>query len=189
MASTVEVLQGVAIGVGAVGGIVGMFSGLYTSLRYKDIERSRAEIQTTAVRQQTRFTSLHQKQAEVLGTLYQRLVRAERAISYLVEPMELAGEPTRDERTVAAVSAANDFRDWLLETRIYLDADLCEQIEGFDKHLFQAFTKFRISQEPRHPGTPTIDRWLEAYQSLRDEAPKMRRAIEDEMRELLGVAD
>src|SRR5687767_11279442 len=104
MASAAEVLQSVGVGVGALGGIVGTFGALYTRLRFKDIERTRAEIQTAAFQQQTRFTSLHQKQADVLGTLYQRLVRAERAIGYLVEPMELAGEPTRDERTVAAVS-------------------------------------------------------------------------------------
>ena len=171
-----------------IGGAVGAISGGYTLATRSQFERTKADIERIAFEQQTRFSRLHDRRISVLADLYTKLVRAERAITVWVHPLELPGEPSAEEKPAAATKSANEFRDCFLENRIWLDEDLSRLIGEFDSLLGETHTKFGIVVRHGRALSGSIDKWMEAWKTISEKAPVARSGIETRFRELLGVS-
>lgn len=75
-----------------------------------------------------------------------------------------------------------------LQSRIWLEEDLCDQIAEFDRELLTVFIDFTTYRrdDPRvheeHMAT-----WMATWQKMQEDIPRLRQAIERRFREMLGV--
>lgn len=177
----------IAAVVGGVGGLLGGAAAVYVALRRKAIEKYVAELNRVSYEHEVVFSRLHERRVDVVDRLYERICRAERAFSSLIQPLQLAGEPSQGEKGQAAADAGNEFLTYFLEHRIWLDATLCETITTFNEKLRRAMIDFeykdRVSPQP-----PERDLWMKAWKAVDQDASNIRQSIESEFRRLLGVA-
>ena len=174
--------------VGAVGGLAGGAAGAYVALRRRAIEKYVHELDRVSYEHEVVFSRLHERRVDVVDELYVSLVRAERAFSSWMHPMQEAGQPSQAEKATKAIDAGNAFIDYFYEHRIWLDQGLCDRIKGVADRLRRASIDFDMKD--RMGGqTPDTGLWIKAWQQVNDEIPPIRESIESEFRSLLGVAD
>lgn len=155
------------------------------------IERLRADLHIAAVEHEVRFSRLHEKRAEVLAELYRLLVAAlteTQRYSSQADGGELA---EKREKYVRAINAIGEYFRYFDHNRIYLPESLCILLEAFDYQLRAPANKFWVYGRIEHPTPATFekmnDAWDKAWEALNHDAPKLRAAIENEFRQLLGA--
>jgi hypothetical protein len=169
-----------------VGGLAGGVAAVYVAIRAPAIERLRAVLQREGVEHQVRFTRLHERRVEVVGDIYRNLVRAERAMGSWTRPLQMAGEPSWEEKGKDAVEAAATFVQHFEENRIWLEADLCAQVQKVASGLYVAYVDFTTYRREDY-SDERLKAWQKAWMSVSQEVPATREQIEDRVRELLGV--
>lgn len=87
----------------------------------------------------------------------------------------MANEPSMSEKAEQAARAGEDFRTTFLRERIWLDEDLCSQLEDFNRKLYEAFVHF-TTYPSDDPGTQREYReaWKKAWQTVDQDAPPLR---------------
>lgn len=163
---------------------------MYVLLRYRDIETFRKKLEIERFEHETRFARLHERRMEVIAELYRQLVHAERAFSSWVHPLQMAGEPSKEEKGQAAVEAANRFRSYFLEHRIYLEPGLCDEIAAFDRTLYETYVDL-TTYDPDDPRETRdhLDAWRTSWNTVSSRVPELRQSIENRFRELLGILE
>lgn len=144
------------------------------------------ELQTKNFEFQTKFTSYHQKQADVIGELYGMLNETEWEVEELVHPLRPGGESVNGERVHETECKCIELSRFFSKNRIYLDNDLCEKMDTIIKVLRKAITTFDFSHMSLN-GKPSLDIWMEAWNVLVKELPPIKRAIESQFRESLSI--
>jgi len=158
-------------------------TNLQTEFEHSKI-RLENELQTRFFEYQTKFSSYHQKRAEVIGELYGLLSDAVECVRDLIHPVQWGGEETQAEKRQVAAEKYNKLGQYYIRSRIYLDEDVCEGMESIFKTMKLALAKFNISQEPhgRDPGL-----WGEAWKSMEDEVPPLLKKLERQFRQSLSA--
>jgi len=155
------------------------------------IEKLRADLRQAAVEHEVRFSRLHEKRAEVLATLYGLLVEAVWEAESFANPAEFPGEPDKKQKYVTAMNAVAAYFRFFDKHRIFLPAALCDSLEAFAKALRTPMIKFSVYLKIEHPIPKTTDEmmnaWDAAWNSVKNDVPLLRAALENEMRKLLGV--
>jgi hypothetical protein len=176
-----EVVVGIA---GAAGGI----AAVYVAIRAKSIERFRSALQREGVEHEVRFARLHERRVEVIGDIYTNLVRAEREFASWTRPLQMAGEPSWEEKGRAAVEASAKFHAHFEEHRIWLEEDLCADVKMVADALYEAYVNYTTyRQDDPNADRERLEMWMKAWKSLSENIPATRRKIEDRVRQLLGV--
>jgi hypothetical protein len=161
------------------------------SVLAKDLEEFKAKLALTTVEHQVRFSTLHEKRAEVLAELYKLLVRAVREAETFAFPVEMSGEPDRKQKFVNAFNSNNEYLRFFDEHRIYVSTELCTSLEEFGRRLRAPTIRLGVSDQWEHPNKSSakeaFQAWRAAWESVEKEVPPLRRALEEEIRVLLGV--
>jgi hypothetical protein len=176
-----------AVVVGALGGLLGGTAAAWVAVKRKSIESYVRELDRVSYEHEVVFSRLHERRVDVVNRLYGKLVRAERAFSSWIHPLQEAGDLPPEEKAKKAVGAANEFIDYFLEHRIWLDPDLCVQIMAFADQLRDASATFNLKDHMTPLRGPDTKLWLAAWGKVNDEIPPIRERIEAEFRQLLGV--
>ena len=138
-----------------------------------------------------RFSKLHEKRAEVLAELYKLLVAAVWATDSFATPLELAGEPDKKVKFQEAMKAITEYFRFFDQHRIYLPAALCASLEDFAKKLRVPTINMGVFLRIDYPSDRTsnekAEAWIAAWNSVQQDVPKLRAALEAEFRDLLGV--
>jgi hypothetical protein len=163
---------------------------LVSSALEKDVEKFKATLQLAAVEHQVRFSRLHDKRAKVLAELYRLLVAAYWSASEFTSPLQWADADRRAQYAAALNATAAYFR-FFDQHRIWLPRELCQPLERFAKELrtptlrLGAYLQFERLNE--RTAQEQLEAWDKCWQAVSDEIPKLREAIEDEFRNLLGA--
>jgi hypothetical protein len=189
-----------SIGIGA-GLLVWLLRSLVSQLLSRDLERYKVELNAThdaqiarlradlnaaAFEHETRFARLHEERARVVAGLYQRLAKTNAMFSQFMQPLQIGGEQQHKKLHQEAAQCANDFIDFFNENRIYLHEDVTNAIDDLISELRRAWAEFTA-----HSGRPYPDprEWMSAWKKVTDDIPPLRRRIESEFRQLLGVPE
>lgn len=175
--------------ISTIGGLVGVIAAGYTAFRVRAIEAYKAQLRREGFEHETRFARLHEKRLEVVAKLYALLVRAERAMTEFVNPLELAGGRTKDDLAVDAEQSMNSFRHFFQEHRIYMEPDLVKDIQGILDVLWGAGMKFSIYRRRNDESDRYFERWGEAWDQVSKSVPVLRESIEERFRHLLGIGE
>lgn len=150
-----------------------------------EIEQSKAQfeadLKTRLFEFETKFSSFHQKQTEIIRELYSLLVDAEFAVIDLVHPMQ----PSPNERTPEIMQFAEEkcvelYRFFSKHT-IYLDPSVCDDVEKVMQALRMAIAKFQTSRLGVY-GNQDMQMWFDAWEVMIKEIPPTKKALESHFR-------
>lgn len=160
---------------------------------HKDLEKFKGELQLAATEHQIRFSRLHEKRAEVIAELYKLLVNATWKAESFTSPMEWTGEPDKKKKYIAATNAIAEYFRFFDQHRIYLSPTLCARLEDFAKRLRLPVMQFgvwlRHEYLTEQAAKEKDETWTSAWNTVKNDVPQLREAIESEFRMLLGSHD
>ncbi|MFK5895260.1 MAG: hypothetical protein QM504_18760 [Pseudomonadota bacterium] len=154
----------------------------------------RHQLEKASIEHQVRFSKLHEKRAEVIAEIYSLLVQAHWDILSFVSPMEMAGEPEKQEKYVTAMNSVADFYRYFDKQRIYIPENLCDQINEFVREMrskaigFGVYVHYNDEALPKHALQKKHDAWIGASEYLEKKVPDAKAALENELRNILGAA-
>jgi hypothetical protein len=164
------------------------FKGELKATHEKELERLRADLRIAAFRQETTFAKLHEKRAEVIAELYAKLAAVNGAMHELLSPLELDGGAGRDKREKSAAEAGTNFARYYRSHQIYFDESLCNLLDSFSRDMIRAWVTHIHNPLTGEGG---IDRWeprLKEWERLDKQVPTVRKEIEQNFRQLLGLS-
>lgn len=164
------------VGSGTIAWIV---KQLFSQILSRDIEHFKANLRTTALEHEIRFSRLHDRRVEVIAELYKRLARADTAFVALTKPLRVQGESFPEQLRTAS-HCGKEFMDYLNENRVWLSDPLCQLLEALNNEL--RLTWVDITLRPDR-----AQAWVDAWEKIEDRVPQVRRQIEQQMQEMLGA--
>jgi hypothetical protein len=148
------------------------------------MERVRAELRRTAAESDGRPSTFQDKQAEIIGELYKRMVFLRNAITKITGPSS-TDQTGQDEKTGGIIAAGEQLRDFFDQHRIYLDESLCRKLQCLQATFFDAWVKHSFAvakdQYARQGKGMTVETW----KSLSEEVQPLLQEIEDDFRAML----
>lgn len=184
-----------------VGGLILIMRKFFEQALSRDIEKYKAnlenefvhsklklenELQTKFFEYQTKFSTYHQKRAEVIGELHGLLSDTVEYVRDVVHPMQFGDGRTHAERFQETANKYNDLAKYFIKSRIYLDEDVCDAIDSILKTMRLALSKFNMSQEDSRGGTDR-NLWNEAWKSVEHEVPPLQKKLERQFRQSISV--
>jgi len=152
------------------------------------IERLKNELKIKTIEHQVRYTRLHEKRAEVIAELYAHLVEGLWEAESFLSPMEWNGEPKKEEKYVTAMNKLSEVYRYFDQHRIYLPSDLCDKLHDFISNVRSHCIKFGVYL-PHEESRQKDEAWNKGWESIKNETPKARTALEKEFRKILGNPD
>lgn len=132
------------------------------------------------------FENIYIERAKVIKETYQKIALMHRAFQSLMAPMQLAGEPSKAEKTKKAVDLANDFIDYFDVNRIFFDENLEIKLNNFNEKMLSVWRKFQFATA-EELGRQDIKVWMEVWTEMKEEIPKLKKEIETKFREEIGI--
>jgi hypothetical protein len=135
---------------------------------------------------EVRFARLHERRAQVVAEIYSRLIDALTAVGDYVR---YGIAPGREQRAKESENALKRFKSFFDANRIYLEETVCIQLDDFYKNTFGPATSFDISivQAGLTDRQSIFDARRESLKQLDEKAVPIRKALEGEFRNILGV--
>lgn len=158
------------------------------------IEHLRNDLQLQAIEHQVRFSRLHEKRAAVIAKLYGHLVESLWKAESFLSPMEWAGEPKKKEKHKQAMSKLFELYCYFDKHRIYLPTEVCvildELILNVRSHVikFGVYTRYEEDQLTDNSYLARSKAWDSGWDAIKNQIPTARESLENEFRNLLGVA-
>lgn len=157
----------------------------YKASLQAELEQSKLQMQNDLqikfFEYQTRFSLLHQKQAEVIKDIYGLLGETNEYIIHLVSPTFDVTNTQHAETTWAKYQA---LAECFVKNRIYLEEETCNKISELLSKMKMAMTKASLGQRPE-PGGHGVELWGEAWESLTNEVPPILKELETQFRAFL----
>lgn len=159
-----------------------------------EVERLKAQLSIAANEHHIVFSKLQEHRANVIAEMYGQLVEAYWAFQSFVSPFEMGGEPKKSEKYVTALNKSTDFFRYFEKNKIYLPEELCAQIDEFLKNMrkeaigFGVYVQYGEERLPDHTLRAMHEKWTAASTYFDTEVPKAKKALENELRRLIGAA-
>lgn len=171
-----------------IGAVAWLVRSLMLHLLSKDLETFKGQLQLAAFEHQVRFTQLHDRRASTLADLYSKIVQLHRAATSFVQWYASASEKHRLEQLW---QAADDYQSYFEKHRIYFDPPTCDKVDSLNGALSRATSVLAVFAHEGKSVTATEEEvfkeWEKAMAAIDQEIPKLKRAIEDCFRGILGV--
>lgn len=155
----------------------------------RDIQHYKSELERANFEHQQRFSTIHQRQAEVIANLYGKIARSKSVTADLVAIFQQGGESLMEKKKRAA-DVYNDMSAYFYENRIFLPRDAAEKAEsliGTLKDILIEFDTAQMGNDEYKPDQTGL--WQQAYKRLRDEVPPVLDDLESEFKKTLGVIE
>ena len=184
-----------------VAGIIFVLRKFFEQALTRDIERFKGNLQSELEQTklqfanelqrkyfefQTKFSSYHQKQVEVIGELYGMLNETEWSVIELVHPMQSGVGRTITEKVHETYGKCVELSRFFSKHRIYLNEDICQIMDTIITELRKSIIKFDVSHM-NVSGNPDLDMWLEAWKVMEEELPRLKKALENQFRRNLSI--
>ncbi|NUA26093.1 hypothetical protein [Cupriavidus basilensis] len=155
-------------------------------------EQLKSELQRQASDHQIRFSRLHEKRAEVIAKAYQLLVEALWDMESFVSPVQFEGDKSLPEKYTVAYNKLADLYRYLDVHQLFLPASLCAALQEILNEMrgtvIQVGTYTRLDNDglPDHVLQQKWEIQMKAWDKLKTSIPDARKALETELRALLG---
>jgi hypothetical protein len=149
--------------------------------------RMESDLRSTQFAFQTKFSLYHQRQADVIEALYEKLAETERIVKQLVSPVQSSEGRTKEDRFSEADQAKVDLARFVDKKRIYFDEGICSHLDSIIITLQKALAGFYVSQREEKCDRADTQLWLEAWGVMEKEVPPVRKALEQQFRQILSA--
>jgi hypothetical protein len=155
-----------------------------------ELTKFKAEIEKTAFEHQIIFSRLHDKRAEVIAELYAKIAMLYRTMTVFVRMALAVEEADRKNKLKDLWKAVDDFRGIYERNKIFFHANVCEKIEELDSAMSAPVSKLVMHlemYEQNNDISPAVQAWEEGKQKIEEIVNVIKKELEDEFREILGV--
>jgi len=201
----IESIGGGAVGGGLVGGAIvstfvwlakGWFSHfldkrleVHRTQLAEDAEKFRLACSQTLFEHQTRFGKAHERRMKAIESICLALRQAHVCFSSLVKVLDSSEAPPMDEKESLAKGAFKRLHESFTRHRVYLERDICDEIDGLLRELREAYG---LWDEQLHgdPGRQTTDSRYplgEAKSIVQTKVPPIIAKLEHRFRVILGI--
>ena len=156
----------------------------------RDLESYKAQLQIAATTHQIKLSSLHEKIAETVAGVYERIVNLEDSVADYVKAFEPTGGPTKEERRKVLAGKLDDFRNFYRSSKIYLPKNTVPKVDELQKLLLDTAKDFQwmVEMPEARNEMGDIKAWGKACDTIEKAVPPVLESLEDEFRALLGHA-
>ena len=172
-----------------VGAIAWLLRGIISQGFARDIQRYKSELEQQNFEHRERFSTIHQRRAEVIATLYGKIARANAFVGDLVALFQQGGQSLIEKKKKVA-DVYNDMSSYFFENRLFLPQVTAEKTEKLVMTIKDALIEFDTAQMGNDEyRMDESGLWRQSYQRLRDEVPPILKELEYEFKELLGFIE
>ena len=155
-----------------------------------EVTKFKAQIEKTAFEHKVIFSRLHDKRAEVIAELYSKIAILYREMTVFIKMALACEEAARKNKLKKLWQVVNDFRDIYERNKIFLNANVCLKIEKLDNAMSVPVSKLVMHlemYEQNNDISPVFEAWKEGEQKIEEIVNVVKKELEDEFRETLGV--
>ena len=150
----------------------------------KETEILKANLQTISDERHIRFSKLHEKRAEVVEELYDRLCEYNWAVSAFLRDFHKTKPDEKEFKKLDDKSY--EFSDYFHKHRIYFNKDLCSKIDEIIPELYSGY----VPLEGRASSDNYLkEDWNKCAEIVRKKYPEIRETLESDFRRILGVTE
>ncbi len=172
-----------------VGALAWILRGVISQGFARDIEKYKAELEQQNFEHRERFSTIHQRRAEVIANLYGKIARTKSVTADLVGIFQQGGQSLLQKKEKAS-EVYNDMASYFYENRLFLPKTTAERAENLINTLKEILIEFDTSQMGNDEYKPDPSGlWRQSYQKLRDEVPPILEELEEEFKEILGFIE
>jgi hypothetical protein len=155
-----------------------------------EIEKLKSALSMAAAQHQIRFSTLHEKQAEIVAKVYAALREAIAALSGYTKAFEPVGGPPKEERRKSAAKAANEFTKLYSANQIFMPEAAAAKLDAINEELRTAFVRFAYQVDMMPPENfDHTKNWVEIMEKVERLSKSALRELEKDFRSLLGDDD
>lgn len=149
------------------------------------LERIKSSLQISVYEYQIRFSALHQKRSEVLGTLFGYVVEVPFDVNAFI-----LQSPSDREKADQAMRKIGELDVFFRKSRIYLPLDLCSMIDAFAQKLRSMVINVRVYWRQESYGsqklqTDQMKAMTDAVKGIEQDVPALATRLESEFRKQL----
>lgn len=194
MLELIKFLGGAALIIGA---LVYIAKRVVDGFLQTGVARFRANLEKTFKERLIKFEHLHHERATVVCKLYQCITELDIALSSTLHPFRWAGDISLSDKVKNLVKLHNKFNDFYQSNKIFFSADTCAKLDNLVSASrdvcvdIQTFPIDPRDDEYKHNKEALKERrdcWEKARNLHKNEMREIRKEIEKEFRDLLGVA-
>lgn len=136
-----------------------------------------AQLQTQLFEHQTRFSTFHTKQSEVLGKTYELLFDPYQHIREYVHPFDVNGPPSQ-EQLEQIVNEFNVLTGYYHKNRNHLPESVCTKLDPVLKEMKSALRQNVRARQREISGTD-IELWNRSWQTMENKVPPLMTELEN----------
>lgn len=162
----------------------------------RDLERFKNELELQRIEFQTRFSLIHEKRAEVIGDLYERIVRVNRILfgvplrlESIPNPLEVSFVKQLSETKEKAAQIGNLLLDYYYSHKIFLDRDVCYDVENVIGVMREAWHSIDNVGKGGVYKPEDIMEWSNKWRKVCDMLPPLQAKLERRFRSILAAKD
>ena len=145
-----------------------------------------AQLDARLFEHQTRFSTYHQKQSEVLAKTYELLFDPYQHIRELVHPLDEHGDPS-PERRQEVIDMFNDLSGYFNKNRIYLPETICDKMDVVLHSMKEALRNNLLGR--REQGSNLgLTLWQDSWKTMEEKVPPLIDELEQEFRKSVSLA-
>lgn len=184
-----ELLQNIGIFGLLIGAIAWFVRELFKQILSRDSEKFKADLEKESIEFRIRYERLHGERVEVIKEVYKKVSHTYKSFHSLMNLLQLASEPTQEEKSKEAAKNANDLTDYYEENRIFFEEKLAEDIDSLLSGFHNAWNKFQYARNARKSGDykEALKEWNTAWKQIQEEIPKVKKTLENKFRKILGI--
>jgi hypothetical protein len=174
--------------------VVGWYS---TYSKQKNLESLKGDIQKLVSEHDVRFTHFHKRRVEVNEEIYKRVVKIIGPLTSSVRGASFEFEISPEEYRSQAFTQLFELIDFYHENRLYLDHNICEQMEKFIQSVMSISIDFGAITNPQQfmsglnpeSADQRMRLWKNAADIIKNDLPAIRDHIENQMQVILGIGN
>jgi hypothetical protein len=154
-----------------------------------ELARLNADLRVAAFERETQFSNLHERRAEFIADLYDKLQYFYRTIAPLTLAIRFAGQRSDEDTLKDAHKIFQEAVNLYSSRKIYFPPDLCVRIEEFFKLAHDAEQNlffFSMKPEVVSPGQKRAEMHEKAWETINKAIPPVLEALASQFREMLG---
>jgi hypothetical protein len=191
MIEIIKNLIGTLISTGVVTAVIILVSRKCIELWFsKDLEKFKAELEKQSVAFNIKFQSLHTERAVIIKDLYQMLVKTDKDIVSLINPIHFPEDKPLKERAEQARHSINGLIEYYERNKIFLNDVIEERMDKLLKLCRDTWLEFdfaRYMKEQQEPGY--AKKWSETWRSYERESSRLKEEIIKEFRKIISIEE
>ncbi len=152
----------------------------------RDLEKFKSNLEKMAFEHQIRFSTLHEKRAQIIAELHSRLYDFQWAVSAFLRDFHKNNENDKTKSVRELDNKSYKFKDYFDKHRIYFTENICSTVDELVDILYSAYVPLEIRDRSDDKLKQV---WGECADTVLKKYPAIRASLENDFRIILGVIE